>query len=177
MRTDAVLPADITFGVLKIVFSDESGADLEPAEITIGQVAPPANPGAESLPLLNSTSPVGTWNFTQARAVAPAGTASVEFFALFVDQSAGTVYADDLQAMLIVDEGTPGDFDADDDVDGRDFLVWQRGGSPTALSATDLTAWQTNYGAPLVAIQAVPEPSSVCLALLGLAAVLRRRVA
>ena len=39
-----------------------------------------------------------------------------------------------------------GNFDGDGDVDGRDFLIWQRGGSPTAGSAEDLTAWQTNYG-------------------------------
>jgi hypothetical protein len=35
-----------------------------------------------------------------------------------------------------------GNFDGDGDVDGRDFLVWQRG----AASATDLAAWQENYG-------------------------------
>jgi hypothetical protein len=178
MRTDVTLPADITFGVLKIVFTDEFGTDLEPAEVTIGQVAPAANPGAEALPLLNSTATLGEWHFSQARAVAPAGTAFVEFYALLVDQSAGTIYADDLQGMLIVDEGIPGDFDDDGDVDGRDFLDWQRGGSPTPLSATDLTAWQDNYGAGggLVATQAVPEPSSVCLALLGVAAIFRRRM-
>lgn len=39
-----------------------------------------------------------------------------------------------------------GNFDGDGDVDGRDFLVWQRGGSPTAGSASDLAAWQSNYG-------------------------------
>jgi hypothetical protein len=59
--------------------------------------------------------------------------------------------------------GTPGDFDSDGDVDGRDFLVWQRGGSTPGgpLSAGDLQDWQTNYGnGPLSAITAVPEPSS-----------------
>jgi hypothetical protein len=39
-----------------------------------------------------------------------------------------------------------GNFDGDGDVDGRDFLIWQRGGSPTAGSAADLAAWQSNYG-------------------------------
>ena len=29
----------------------------------------------------------------------------------------------------------PGDFDFDFDVDGGDFLIWQRGGSPSPLSA------------------------------------------
>ena len=36
---------------------------------------------------------------------------------------------------------TPGDFDEDGDVDGRDFLVWQR--NP---SVGDLADWQANYG-------------------------------
>lgn len=40
-------------------------------------------------------------------------------------------------------------FDADGDVDGRDFLVWQRNTSPSAsggLSNSDLGTWQSNYG-------------------------------
>jgi hypothetical protein len=64
--------------------------------------------------------------------------------------------------------GTPGDFDSDGDVDGRDFLVWQRGDSPSPLSAADLSDWQTNYGSgPLGALAAVPEPSTIisCLGL------------
>jgi hypothetical protein len=66
-----------------------------------------------------------------------------------------------------------GDFDEDGDVDGRDFLEWQRGNSPNPLSASDLSDWQTNYGfGTLAATTAVPEPS--CLALLLLGLVLRR---
>lgn len=55
----------------------------------------------------------------------------------------------------------PGDYDRDDDVDGRDFLVWQRTfGSPATpagsgadgdasgtIDAGDLGMWQNNYGA------------------------------
>lgn len=41
-----------------------------------------------------------------------------------------------------------GDFDNDSDVDGRDFLFWQRGSSTTPLSPQDLFAWQENYGSP-----------------------------
>ncbi|TWU21343.1 PEP-CTERM sorting domain-containing protein [Bythopirellula polymerisocia] len=40
-----------------------------------------------------------------------------------------------------------GDFNADDRVDGADFLVWQRGNSPTGpLDANDLADWTANYG-------------------------------
>lgn len=53
---------------------------------------------------------------------------------------------------------SPGDFDNDGDVDGRDFLVWQRGGSPNPLSSGDLALWQSNYAAPLAAeVASVPN--------------------
>ena len=55
----------------------------------------------------------------------------------------------------------PGDFDNDGDVDGHDFLVWQRGGSLNPLSAVDLAIWQAEYGTNegfTAAGAAVPEP-------------------
>lgn len=65
---------------------------------------------------------------------------------------------------------TVGDFDGDGDVDGNDFLEWQRGNSPAPLSSGDLGDWQANYGNPLVAAsQAVPEPST--LAIVGFLAI------
>ena len=72
----------------------------------------------------------------------------------------------------------PGDFDFDDDVDGRDFLLWQRGGSPNPFSAGDLADWQTQYGTvPLAAVStAVPEPSTLVLLMGGLVVAGRRRV-
>ena len=50
----------------------------------------------------------------------------------------------------------PGDFDLDGDVDGNDFLKWQR--NPNLGILAD---WQNNYGSPplVVASAAVPEPS------------------
>ncbi len=66
--------------------------------------------------------------------------------------------------MLKVVAGIAGDFDFDGDVDGRDFLIWQRGGSSTPLSSTDLAAWQANYGLPLAATATtVPEPRAILL--------------
>jgi len=66
-----------------------------------------------------------------------------------------------------------GDFDMDGDVDGNDFLWWQRGQSTTPLSPTDLADWESQYGvSSLVAahsarnlptLQAVPEPGALCL--------------
>jgi GH35 family endo-1,4-beta-xylanase len=80
------------------------------------------------------------------------------------------------------------DFDLDGDVDGRDFLAWQRGfgsADPTfgdgdanydgSVDAADLIVWQTNYGnGSLSATVAVPEPSCVVLLSAGLVLGFRR---
>jgi hypothetical protein len=74
--------------------------------------------------------------------------------------------------------GTPGDFNSDGNVDGVDFLIWQRGGSPTTLSAADLQDWQNSYGAgSLAAVTALPEPGSMVIAAAGMiiALAMRRR--
>lgn len=82
----------------------------------------------------------------------------------------------------IVIEGFTGagaDFDSDGDVDGADFLVWQRGfGSGTTFAAgdangdgqvdeMDLAVWQSQYaggaGSAQQAFAAVPEPASAVL--------------
>jgi hypothetical protein len=57
-----------------------------------------------------------------------------------------------IEATFDVQQGVTGDFDGDGDVDGRDFLAWQRGSSPAPLSNADLVSWQDNYGtmAPIV---------------------------
>jgi len=57
--------------------------------------------------------------------------------------------------------GGAGDYDSDGDVDGRDFLTWQR---DTSLSYDD---WVHNFG-EISQAAAVPEPSSLVIAL-GLA--------
>jgi hypothetical protein len=105
MFTSNALSADATFGLLKIVWSDGT-SDLPPGTVYVGS-ANFSNPGIESRPLLNSTSPTNTWVFTQAQGVAPAGTTQVHLFALFVDQSAGTGYYDDLDAAYVNPVTTP----------------------------------------------------------------------
>jgi autotransporter-associated beta strand protein len=74
----------------------------------------------------------------------------------------------------------PGDFDGDGDVDGRDFLVWQRGGSPNPLSAEDLAEWRAAYAPGGMATFAamsvsVPEPATGVSLLIGLVGLLARR--
>jgi hypothetical protein len=75
-------------------------------------------------------------------------------------------------SLTDVTTALPGDFDIDGDIDGRDFLTWQR---DTSVGALD--DWQTYYGVgALVGTNiAVPEPTASALAaLLALMAVVRR---
>ncbi|QDS98609.1 PEP-CTERM sorting domain-containing protein [Adhaeretor mobilis] len=72
--------------------------------------------------------------------------------------------------------GTPGDFNSDEVVDGADYLEWQQDfGNP--YDADDLTDWQDHYGTGSIpSISAVPEASSIALAMVGLlTSALRRR--
>jgi hypothetical protein len=84
-----------------------------------------------------------------------------------------------------------GDADLDQDVDGADFLAWQRGRGADSgwalgdfngddiVDATDLATWNGNHGfaAPAAAISGVPEPSSLILLLFvaGVPQLARRR--
>ncbi len=73
-----------------------------------------------------------------------------------------------------------GDADRDGDVDGADFLSWQRGigksdgnwsdgnfNGDNTIDILDLAIWQQNYGSalPWTASQSVPEPTSLLLVL------------
>lgn len=84
-------------------------------------------------------------------------------------------FIDDLTAPT---SSPDGDFEGDSDVDGSDFLAWQRG-FPGTFTSGDLVGWQTNYStgtAPLQAANAIPEPASVALlALVAALATIQRR--
>jgi len=83
------------------------------------------------------------------------------------------------------------DFDRDGNVDGRDFLTWQRnfGATPAlhsqgdanfdgVVTGDDLAIWQTAYAAPLAALSAIPEPTTLYLTgLVSFVLALRRQIA
>ncbi len=109
----------------------------------------------------------------------------------WTNNAANLVYADSFK--LTVEAGTvsiPGDFDADNDVDGVDFGLWQAG-YPTASGASlingdadadgdvdgvDFGIWQANYPTNVGGATAIPEPATICLlALAGTVLLARRR--
>jgi hypothetical protein len=88
---------------------------------------------------------------------------------------------------LAVDDA---DFDGDNDVDGNDFLIWQRGlgaGNSNAtgdadndldVDANDLAIWKTQFGtggSVVPAVASIPEPSAIVLALGLICGVLRAK--
>ena len=72
----------------------------------------------------------------------------------------GAIWIDSAGLFLV--ENTPGDYDSDNDIDGFDFLAWQRD-----TNAGLLADWQNAYGSgeSLAASVAVPEPASLMLSL------------
>lgn len=98
-----------SFGLFKIEFRDSGGTPLLPASIDMGSSAGSPYFGAESTPFLNAGSATDTWIFSEVQAEAPAGTVEVGFVLLNVNQpgNPGTMYFDDIQAMLIGDPILP----------------------------------------------------------------------
>jgi hypothetical protein len=114
-----------------------------------------------------------------------------------VDVTGGAISAEDFEFQFSTADGQimdgivvigslpnallAGDFDADGDVDGRDFLIWQRGYGQLAVPAgtgtdgngdgivdgNDLAIWQTNYDGRL-STSSVPEPTASVLVALSL---------
>jgi hypothetical protein len=64
----------------------------------------------------------------------------------------------------------PGDFNADQRVEGLDLLVWQR--NP---AVGDLADWQANYGNQSAAMATIPEPATAICAGIAAAFVFLRR--
>jgi hypothetical protein len=121
---------------------------------------------------------------------------ATDFEPVFTAGLAGIAYAEDedntvgifryaaAQDTPFIDvDPSNGDFDGDGDVDGADFLTWQRGlgltGQPDAttgdadddgdVDAADLALWQSHFGGvpTVAAVGAVPEPAALTLCLGG----------
>lgn len=161
-------PTDMYFA---IDFLDASSGVLGTAEVELKADGQPLGTGEDNEPYTQHTV-VG---------ISPAGTTQVRVRASMFDGVTNpslpspwvyrmSAFVDEFSLTVDDVEGIPGDFDIDGDVDGRDFLVWQR--NP---SVGNLADWQGNYGAPLTAITAVPEPATMALVSLMIGLGIARR--
>jgi hypothetical protein len=84
-------------------------------------------------------------------------------------------------AFIITEPGDDADFDNDSDVDGNDFLIWQRGvgvgadnstgdaDGSGAVDGADLAIWRLQFANPVAtaAVGAIPEPAAADLLMCG----------
>ena len=131
------------------------------------------NHTAEAIELREAPQPWGPWSdpLQVLSAIQQPGLYGSYMNPLYVENDGETIYFTmslwgpyDVylaKATLQLAAGLPGDFDGDGDVDGQDFLDWQR--DPEVGSLED---WQTGYGTstPFAASGTiVPEPATVML--------------
>jgi len=96
------------------------------------------------------------------------GLGEIQFFALAWWYEEGEIELD------------PGDFDGDGDVDSEDLSDWETNYGDGDTDGADFLAWQRNLTGPAAlaaasSSTAVPEPSSIFMAMLGLPLILSRR--
>jgi len=93
----------------------------------------------------------------------------------FLAVAGGSPMYDNL-SIMVAGPSLPADLDTDDDVDGADLLLIQRGLGSTTNAAT-LDAWRSSFGTHPIspAVGAVPEPTGWALGLLAWPWIARRR--
>ena len=138
-------------------------------------------------PTGNSLYGIGVWldQYDQASPAVDVLAAGARGFHSWIDEAQGLVFtfATDLTSSSNVEFLSskmhaaillaimPGDFNFDGEVNGDDFLLWQRGGSPDPLSSGDLDTWKASYDNPAASASlAVPEPPTTLVILGGVLA-------
>lgn len=130
---------------------------------------------------LSGYSPVGGETYTLLTAGAVTGADFLASDFSLATLASGLMWDVDVTPTSVVlkvlgSTGRPGDFDGDNDVDGADFLKWQRGETSSPLSVTQLNQWKANFGIPATpAAGSVPEPTGVALAAVAVCGLLARR--
>jgi len=151
--------------------------------------------------IADGTSPNDVWRQHEMSAVAPAGAVEARLAFVFTQTAAnggGAIHIDDVnfRNLSVPDVA---DADGDGDVDGADFLTWQKNGGASnpsgpadgdfnfdgAVDEYDLAVWKEQVeqpspppaaGADQGASLQVPEPSAAALTLTTLAGLLKMRL-
>lgn len=154
-------PTDFFFA---LEFLDAGGAVL-PGSV---EVELKAN-GQLNAPNTNNWVSNQNWQEHTLSAIAPPGTMEVRVRASMIDGVSNpdlsvpysfnmSAFVDGFSLTASTPSFSPGDFDMDGDVDGQDFLIWQR--NPVIGNLSD---WENHFGSVgfLAASTAVPEPNSL----------------
>lgn len=136
---------------------------------------------SKTITVADGSSENDSWMEAELTDVAPAGAVEARLVVYFVqpNNEGGAVHVDDVQ-FVNLDLELDADADGNGQVDGTDFLKWQRGwGFDDATSVSDgdfnfdgivngldLAVWESQYSAfsPAVAAILVPEPGSGLMA-------------
>jgi len=122
--------------------------------------------------------------FTTTVSVSPGDTTIIDGFVALGDANQplpSAALLADLQGVLLDTNAftfelllkQPGDFDDDGDVDGADFLEWQRNDG----TAAGLALWESTFGtfSSSETLRVIPEPASIVLTIIGCCILMRRR--
>jgi len=187
-NTTTVASSDIgggagTFSVNYSLIGDNAGTALVEAQTAdangnlIGSAAGAGVIDPLLHPLANNGGPTLTHALLASSPAINAGTSSTEPFDQrgpgapgFLRDNGNGVDIGAFELQVVVDSA---DFDRDGDIDGRDFLFWQRGfGTPNAnkpdgdadndadVDAVDLGIWQSQFGLPAPVVAATAPLSS-----------------
>lgn len=100
---------DGSFGLLKVEFRDAADALIDVSGlVSTGTAAGGGFPGAESTPVLNSSSATDTWIFSETVVEAPANAVEANFILLNVNEGASPspVYFDNISATAVPEPAT-----------------------------------------------------------------------